>query len=245
MPELRGQTLLLTRADEDGADWEERIRDQGGRVVRMACIECEILREPTVVQLLSDGLQSANWLALTSSRGAEAVAILHTDPLPADLRIAAVGRSTAEAIQEHLRRTPDTVTTGTGADLAHALAEQLEATGDTSSAHVLAAGSDRFHSHLDAVLATAGVRVSRIPVYRTVPAAPTTLRVDLDRHQLDGILLASPSAVEGLLNRARIPQDLPVYTIGPTTSAAARSLGLRVTAEATRPDIEGLLEVIS
>jgi uroporphyrinogen-III synthase len=35
-----------------------------------------------------------------------------------------------------------------------------------------------------------------------------------------------------------------VYTIGPSTTAAARSAGLEVTAEAREPSFEGILEAM-
>jgi uroporphyrinogen-III synthase len=58
------------------------------------------------------------------------------------------------------------------------------------------------------------------------------------------ILLASPSAVLGLVHRAVLPVGAQVVTIGPATTAAARANGLAVAAQARHPDLEGLLEAI-
>lgn len=59
------------------------------------------------------------------------------------------------------------------------------------------------------------------------------------------ILLASPSAVKGLLARADVPESVQVFSIGPTTTAAARAAGLQVAGQASRRDLDGLLEMIS
>jgi uroporphyrinogen-III synthase len=41
-----------------------------------------------------------------------------------------------------------------------------------------------------------------------------------------------------------VPTNVPVITIGPTTSANAVALGLSVYAEARRPGLDGILEMI-
>jgi uroporphyrinogen-III synthase len=71
------------------------------------------------------------------------------------------------------------------------------------------------------------------------------VKQDLAHDGIHDVLLASPTAVAGLLNIARIPDRARVITIGPTTSAAARNTGLAVSAEARRPTFEAMLEAMS
>ncbi len=61
----------------------------------------------------------------------------------------------------------------------------------------------------------------------------------------DNVLLASPSAVTGLMNQVDLDIPVNIFTIGPSTSAAARANGLVVTAEAATPSLHGLLEPLS
>jgi uroporphyrinogen-III synthase len=61
---------------------------------------------------------------------------------------------------------------------------------------------------------------------------------------VDDVLLASPSAVTGLVNCAVLPKVVRVITIGATTSAAAVAAGLSVTAEARWPNLDGMLEAM-
>jgi uroporphyrinogen-III synthase len=73
-----------------------------------------------------------------------------------------------------------------------------------------------------------------LPLYRTVELTPPAPDGDV-------ALLASASAARGL---AATGARLPVVTIGPQTSEAARDSGFVVLAEATEHDLEGLLAAL-
>jgi uroporphyrinogen-III synthase len=131
---------------------------------------------------------------------------------------------------------------GTGESLARELASRLEGAGPK---RVVVAAAERASRHLEDALEPAGHDVVRVAVYRTVPAPPRPTRVDLESLGVDTILLASPSAVEGLLHQAVVSTErTSIISIGPSTTEAARAAGLEVTGEADRPTLEGLLEAI-
>lgn len=245
MRDLAGKTVLLTRAAGDADAWAQVIEDRGGRVFHLACIEVQPIRDPGTAASLASALADADWLALTSARGVEAVRALHPAPLPPRLRIAAVGATTAEAAREHLGRVDLVPPEGTGRALAEALARALAESGGAAHARVVAAAADRAQRHVEEVLEPLGTWVSRIAVYRTVPSAPRERRQELGGMGIDAVFLASPSAAQGLVNQANVPPEIAVLSIGPTTTEAARRLGLHVTAEAPRPDLAGLLELLT
>jgi uroporphyrinogen-III synthase len=110
---------------------------------------------------------------------------------------------------------------------------------------VVVAAAEGGRRGLEEVLEPLGAQVLRFAVYRTVPAPPEDPRTDLASEGVDVILLASPSAVKGLLARADVPASAQVICIGPTTTAAARAAGLEVAGQAGRRDLDGLLEVIT
>ena len=60
----------------------------------------------------------------------------------------------------------------------------------------------------------------------------------------DNIVLASPSAVAGFVHQVDVDTPAAIYTIGPSTTAAARAHGLAVTAEAREPSLEGVVEIM-
>jgi uroporphyrinogen-III synthase len=51
--------------------------------------------------------------------------------------------------------------------------------------------------------------------------------------------------VQGFTNQFNLDTDVRVFTIGPSTTAAARSHGIAVTAESRTPSFEGLLEAMN
>ena len=75
-----------------------------------------------------------------------------------------------------------------------------------------------------------------VPLYRTVelrPAAPP---------DGDLVVLASASAARGF---GRLAIEVPAVSIGPQTTATARAAGIRVVAEASRHDLEGLVAAVA
>jgi uroporphyrinogen-III synthase len=99
---------------------------------------------------------------------------------------------------------------------------------------VLLPVSDRAQDTLAAGLRAQGAEVEAVTAYRMV--TPADVRSRLERVMADGIdlvILASPSAVEGLVgalgDQAR---GLAIAVIGPVTEQAARQAGLDVRAVA-------------
>jgi uroporphyrinogen-III synthase len=209
--------------------------------VILPCIHAELFEDSLTGETLACALRNASWLCVTSPRGAEAVARLAM-PLHAELKIAAVGEATANAVRALFAREPFVARGGTsralGAELATLLGETI------SSTRIVVAAAAGGRSDAEVALAREGAIVSRINVYRTVPASRSETLRDLAAEQIDDVLLASPSAVAGLLNQASIPAGARIFAIGPTTSAAIVAAGLLVTGEAARPDFESLLEAM-
>jgi len=245
MNRLEGKTILLTRSAEDGARWAKQLRKIGARPIVFPCIRCEPIGDEALAKEFRRALDGASWLVLTSRRGVlRAQELLQAD-LHGKLSVAAVGPRTAEAAWSCWGRVDLVAGQGTGRSLAEDLASwQGEQQADARTTVVVAA-AEGGRRGLEEVLEPLGVQVLRFAVYRTVPAPPEDPRTDLASQGVDVILLASPSAVEGLLARAEVPETAQVVSIGPTTTAAARAAGLEVAGEARRRDLEGLLEVIS
>ena len=277
MDDLRGKTLLVTRAAEDAEEWARAIAARGGRALALPCLVAEEIGGAPLREELRGALAGAAFLVFTSPRGVAATrALLDATsdaqrrdatadapqrnatsdapqrdatnaaprPLPAPAAttlppIACVGPATAAAAREAFGRADFVEERGRGAALAESLAARLRR-GDA----VVVCAADRAQRHLEDALAPRGVEVRRLAVYRTIPAPPRDPKLDLGAWGLDAILLASPSAAEGLVNQALVPPRLAVLSIGPTTTAAARALGLAVAGEARRPGLEGLLEVL-
>lgn len=116
--------------------------------------------------------------------------------------------------------------------------------GSPRAPRCLIAVAENAGNTVEDTLEQAGGDCQRLNVYRTTPAAPETSKQALSELGADKILLASPSAVTGLLNRLELDASVEILSIGPSTTRAARAAGLAVTAEAPRPSLEGLMEAM-
>jgi uroporphyrinogen-III synthase len=231
--------VLLTRSDEDCAEWAEKLAARGIDSVAVPCIHCEIIDSPSLRAVLSTAAATADWLVFTSRRGVEAFAALGA-PLRPDTRIAVVGTGTGLAAERTLGRV-DLVGRGTGA----ALAATLVRDGDLARrSHVLLAVAENASDVFERTVAAAGARCTRCDVYRTVASPPVRAKRPLSALRVDNVLLASPSAAQGFVHQ--IDADVParIVTIGPSTTAAVERLGLAVSAEAREPSLEGMVEAM-
>ena len=238
---LTGRRVLLTRSAEDCAEWAQSLERRGARAVLLPCIHSEPIDTPALRAGLITALAAADWLVFTSRRGVDAFAQLTRTTLPERTRVAVVGPATAAAADARLGRIDLVGRDGTAAGLAATLCADG---GLASHRNVLLALAANAGDVLERTLAAAGARCTRFDVYRTVPAPQAARKRASSTLGADDVVFASPTAVDGFLHQIEIDAPLAVYTIGPSTSAAARALGLVVTAEAREPSLEGLLEAM-
>ena len=160
-----------------------------------------------------------NWLVLTSRNGVEELFRRLEGPLP---RVAVVGPGTAEALRRHHIEPAFVARVSTQEGLAAELPKP--------AGRVLFAGAEGARGVLARELGA-----DFVPLYRTVGLEPD----DLPAAEL--VVVASATAACAL---ARLRPGASCVSIGPVTSAAARSHGLDVVAEAASHDREGLLEAV-
>jgi uroporphyrinogen-III synthase len=233
--------VLLTRSEEDCAEWAARFAQHGAEAVALPCIRTEPIAGHARKAELAAALPSTDWLVFTSRRGVEAFAALATAAPAPQCRVAVVGAATADAAKAALGRVDLVGAGGTAASLAATLVD----VGDLERhPHVLIAVAENAGDTLERTLQAAGATCTRLDVYRTVPARRSEPRRPLSTLRVDNVVLASPSAVTGFVHLVDVDVDANVYTIGPSTTAAARRAGLAVTAEAREPSFEGILEAM-
>jgi len=233
---LQGARVLLTRGVEGNTAWSEALRRWGVHPVSLPCITITPLPSPTTRSALRGALEGATWLCLTSRRGAEAFAALELGALAPSLRVATVGRATADAATRLVRAPTLVAPAENAASLVETLTPHL-APHDV----VVLAGSEQGADTLQLGITETGAVARRIDTYRTQSHGGDGEAVALHSLHLTAAFLASPSAVRGLVQRASIPDDLPLISIGPTTSAALRAAGLSVAAEAQTRSLSSMV----
>lgn len=180
----------------------------------------EVLCEPLIaVEMLGNDpidLDGYDWLVLTSATGAGE---LRRRGRGRASRVAAIGRATAEAYGGVDLIARESTQEGLLADLPRPVGRVLFAGAEGARPLLV--------DELDADF---------VPLYRTRELRPRKAPT------ADLVVLASPSAGRAF---AQLGARIPAVSIGPETTSAAEALGIRVVAEATTHDLEGLISAVA
>jgi uroporphyrinogen-III synthase len=199
-----------------------RPRDQARPLVdRLTGIGADVVECPLIeIEQTSDEPVDAagyDWLVVTSPNGAHEIGRRGRN-VP---RVAAIGPRTAEALR------------AVGIEPAFvprdASQEGLLQEFPQPAGRVLFAAAEGARRH-----AIDGLGADFVALYRTRLLTPKPPEGDL-------VVLASGSAARAY---ASIGGRLPVVSIGPETSRAARAAGLTVAGEAASPDVDGLVTAV-
>ena len=247
---LAGRVVLLPRVKEpdriaSALEWA-RAKVLRAAVTRTVPGDAAALEE--TARRITAG--EAAWLVLTSARTVEALAPYLHVPVPSTLQVAVVGPATARAWTELTGTSPDLVTRGSAAALLEepVLAGGPQA-GPDSAQRVLLPASALADPALADGLRRAGWEVERVAAYTTVTAdtcdLPPGMGSTWAAGGVDAVVLTAPSSTRAVLELlGPPPATTRLVTIGATTAAAARELGLPVAAIAPSPTPEGVLRAV-
>lgn len=250
---LAGLGVVVTRDEPPGGALSGRLTAAGARVLCWPATKIAPPADPQPLARALAALESFDWLVLTSVHAVAAVAARRAT-LPAALRLAVVGASTAAAAEA----------LGWRVDLlpsefhAEALLASFAAAGDdqrVAGRRILFPASDRAAAALPDGLAALGAEVVRVEGYRTMTSGSAgTAALDgasclgeVARGAVDVVTFASPSAVAGLaaaLGEAALADLLAhaaVAAIGPTTAGALVRRGRVPDAIASPATLDGLV----
>ncbi len=251
---LAGRRIVLTRPDGQSGDWRRAVEALGAEVVELPLIRVtKHYDRHTLVEVFSE-IAQYEWLVFTSANGVrlffEEFAKGFDDIRSLGLvRIAVVGEATAEAVRALHLRVELQPTKANAEELAKLLIERES----LDSAKILVITGNRNRETLVDMLHEARAIVDRLPIYRTEEAdlAGDPVAGEFRRRGADAILFASPSAAQSFFDQAAALQlgseaRRPlVGSIGPTTTAALKQLGLPVDFAAAEPTIESLLSALT
>jgi uroporphyrinogen-III synthase len=240
MTRLVGRVVATTRDGDPGDRLVAGLRAEGCRVLVWPTLSFAVSRSPEALRSAISCAAAYDWLVFTSARGVAVVTELQAEA-PVDVRVAAVGPSTAEALRA---RGWSVTTVGDGG--AEALVHRIAADFDLDGARVLFPAASRARPALEKALRRLGARVDRVEAYHTRHDPPDRVMVERDLAE-DVVTLTSPSAVRSL--STALGRDWPdvlascaVVTIGDTTAVAARQSGLVDVTTAPEATLPGLIE---
>ena len=246
---LAGQVVLLPRVKEP--DRIASALERAGAEVQRAAVTRTVPGETAALEATARRIVAgeAAWLVLTSARTVEALAPYLHVPVPSTLQVAVVGPATARAWTELTGAAPDLVSRGSAA----ALLEEPVLVGPppapSAAKRVLLPASALADPALADGLRRAGWEVEQVSAYTTVTAGACDLPPGLDdswaASGVDAVVLTAPSSTRAVLELLGPPPSTTrLVTIGATTAAAARELGLPVAAIAPSPTPEGVLRAV-
>ncbi|MDR0788398.1 MAG: uroporphyrinogen-III synthase [Gemmatimonadota bacterium] len=245
---LDGCRVVVTRPVTESDELSMLLERMGAEVVMLPMIRIEASEDDRI--LLGEVVRPGgyDWLVFTSVNGVACFrsALDEVGVEWPDARVCAVGPTTASAI----RRAGGKVDVVPDEHIAEGAAEvMINAAGGLAGKRVLFPRAEEARPVLADALRTAGAEVVEVVAYRTVAetANVSELRRILEAGEVDVITFASGSAVRAFSRLVGLPSGARtvVASIGPLTSAAARSAGMEVDIEAMPYTAEGLAMAIS
>lgn len=248
MKALMSRRVVVTRPAAQSAELCGLLEAAGAVPILVPTIA---IVAPSSFEALDRALRSDagyDWLVFTSANGARSVlqrtATLGLDlGLSTNLRLAAVGPATRAVLS-------DAGLTVTAMPSDRRGDQIPECLGDLDGLRILLPRSDLADDKLPSLLREGGAGVDTVVAYRTTTQALTPASLEALDEGVDAISFTSPSTIRGLVEglgvaRAHVIEEAVVASVGPVTSAAARSLGVRVHVEASESSARGLVEALS
>jgi len=248
---LFGRRIVITRARSQASALAGRLEALGAMVVESPAIRIEPPADPAPLRRAIAEREAFDWIVFTSANGVEAFfgalaeAGLDARAL-AHLRIAVMGSATSERLAAFGVRAdlvPATFTT-------EGLVESLAAQANLKGARILCPRADIAPKELVERLAARGANVTELTAYRTVANNESAERVAalLAREEVDWLSFTSSSTVKNFFSAVAAgavrASRARSASIGPSTSAALRAVGIEPAAEADPHTIDGLVAAL-
>ena len=250
---LAGKRVVITRAPEQSQELAQALEHLGAEVFSLPMVsfappdDCQALDEQLRRLDLFDAILflSKNAVRYIFDRCAQLG--IKCEMLQTSNRlIAAVGQSTARALEEKGLHVSYVAKKGTGEALARELGESL------GGRRVLLPRSDGGDERISKELRAASADVTEVIAYRTIPAKnlDAGILARIRRADVDAVIFASPSAFQnfhsaiGGTEVAELSFRIDFVAIGPTTARSLRESSARVAAQAEEASAPGLAAAI-
>ncbi len=241
---MDGWRILVPRGGPWGDGVAASLRAQGAVPVVAPLINFAPTTDQAALDLALEKLAAGeyDWLTITSATTVD-VMFAHRAVVPAGTKIAAVGETTAAALQAvgyEVALVPDQDNSAEG------MAEQLISL-EPEPRRILTLRSEIAKPVLTRSLLKAGHHVDSVVAYRTV-GVPVTDRImrDVQNGRINAILITSGSVAEQVREQfPEIPDETLLAAIGPRTAKDARKAGLPISVVADRQTVDALIDAVS
>lgn len=241
---LLGKRVLITRAVEQSESFASVLRAHGAQPIVAPTIAIRALDDLSALDDAIARLADFSWLVFTSQNAVDIVMprLRSRNARLGALRIAAIGRATANRLNEH----GATVTLTAKQHVSEALASELVRLLSRGQRVLLVRaleGRDVLPNALD----DAGILVTAVPAYRTMVVRDPMFAAKVC--DADTVTFTSASTVRAFstLLHGRAGESVEgkcVACIGPVTAEAARRVGLPVDVTAAQHTVAGLVDAL-
>ncbi len=252
---LFGRRIVVTRTREQASDLVAKLEEHGAECYEYSTIHIEPVADYGLLDRAIAELDAYQWVLFTSLN-AVTYFFKRLEQLGRDSRhlhgvkIAAVGRATADDLLRHGIRADLIPEKFTGEGLAAALVQTSVRGNRILLPRALQAGD-----LLPETLTEAGAEVTIAPVYRNVPpqGRKDELRDQLQNGDIDVVTFTSSSTVTNFLTMIgahdqdelrQLLQGVTIAAIGPVTAATIREQGLHVDIQPERYTIADMVQAI-
>lgn len=244
---LFGKKILVTRSRTQSSKLKTYLFELGADVIELPMIEIKDLPDYSELDLYLKSVKKFNWMVFTSTNSVDSV-FNRLDEMGEDsrclanIKILAIGDVTCEKL---LNR-------GIKADLVPSKSASEEVIKELSEikwkdTRVLIPASNIARTVIRDGLATLGAEVVQIPAYtNTVPENVAKQATNILNEGVDVITFASSSTVDNLIDilgdQKKLIDNSFNVSIGATTTKTAENRGIKISAQAERPDIESMVQ---
>ncbi|MFC1474420.1 uroporphyrinogen-III C-methyltransferase [bacterium] len=251
---LFGKKIIVTRSRKQASMLSAGLRDLGADAPEMPTIDTVPPDDWSAVDSAIDKIENFDWIVFTSVNGVESF-LNRIFESGGDVRrlskskIAAIGPATNKKLRDF----------GLNADLqppkfvAESIVETLEGAGEIKGKNILLPRADIARKALPELLAEKGAAITDVSVYQTVPGDfdVESLKTMIESGSVDAVTFTSSSTANNFVDR--LGEDFIMnnrdkfmaVSIGPITSEALESRGLKPAAEADEYTIPGLIGKLS
>jgi uroporphyrinogen III methyltransferase / synthase len=229
---LEGKRIVITRAAPQSEVLAKVLAGMGAIPIVLPLVEFGEPEDFGPLDTAIAQLEQFDWMIFTSGQAVRAFEArikdlgASLDPAGSNLRIAAVGPVSAEAVLQAGLPVEYVARTHNGVGLANELGGRLQ------GRSVLLPRSDRANPDLPAALKTHGAQVTEVVAYRTLKPGEVDRQKSgrISAGEADAILFFSPSAVRnfgelvGAEHFLGLQNGLAITAVGPVTAEALRHL---------------------
>ncbi len=245
---LEGKVVISTRPTDADDNLPELLANEGAKVISFPMIEIKSVPLDSNQKQALKNLEQYHWVFFTSKHGVvhffrKLNEVQGNTDLPPSLKIGVIGKKTAVEL-DYYGYAANFINQGnTSADMLEQFHKEISPIGLNFLIPIAKLTDDALEKSL-----SENNKVTRVSIYDTILPAKVDQDIiqQIKNKQYDLILFTSPSTFYNFSKIMRLKKDenIPMASIGKTTTKAIQNAGFEPVATASTSTVEGLCETV-